>query len=386
MKILFFTLIPIFNLKQKGIYPDLIAEFNSLGHKINYFFPHNQKYSLNEENVTFSSFITKANPQKQTNFFKKFLLYLEIERNLSKVIKKSKYEYDLLLIVTPSIFQIKIIDAFKLNNPKAKTILLLKDIFPDNAIDLGVLHNKFPINLAIKYFNSIEKKLYKKVNYIGCMNKSNLEYISNKHKVLNNKLFLSYNSIKPYQIYSKTVDIDISKKANNYVFLGNIGLPQNIEGFKTLIELTNNDIFFFIIGSGSELNTLLDLSKKYPQKLRILQNKSDHDYIDSILLHMDAGLILLDPNFKVPNFPSKFLSYLNASLPVIAFTEKDNEISSFLKEYKVGKWENFQDINKCVNLLNNFSFNRLDSKFSKLLKLFSVQKQAKDIINLVSKS
>lgn len=378
MRILFFTLIPIKNLKEKGIYNDMISEFNDQGDNVDYYFPNKEKYFNVEQNVSFISIKTRDNPQKQSNFIKKYFLYLEIEHNLTKLIKHNNKNYDLLIIVTPSIFQLKIINIFKNKNPKAKVLLLLKDIFPDNAIDLGILKNYFPMNIAIKHFKSIEKKLYDYVDHIGCMTPLNIEYIANKHHKIKEKLFLSPNSIKPYKIprieNRKSLGLPVNKKI--LIYTGNIGLPQDPELIKQFIQLLPNNYYMILIGSGTNFPII------EKENLLIINKVLKQYEVDQYLINSDYGLVFLSEKFNVPNFPSKILNYLNANLPLISITNKYNDLRlGFLDTLLFNKSKSsypFEIINEF-----NHKINRIGYKNN--IFRFNVSNQINTIKGLISK-
>jgi hypothetical protein len=384
MRILFFTLIKISSFKEKSIYADMVNEFIKIGHSVDYLFPSEENFNLNVNNNSITSIQLGLKFQKTKDFFRKFLSYKLIEKKVSRKIKESNLVYDLLIISTPSIFQLKIIKIFKKKYPDSRTLLLLKDIFPDNAIDLNLFVN-LPFNKhLIQYFHLIEENLYKSVDFIGCMNQSNINYISNKHPYLKTKLFVSHNSIKSYPLELQEIDYTFPKNSLKFVFLGNIGLPQNISSFEVFIKRTKPNIFFLIIGSGTKVNFLKKLEKDYPQKIKVINHLSNRQLIDSYLNIMDAGLVLLNPNFKVPNYPSKLLTYLNAKLPIIAFTDKHNEISDVIKSYNLGYWSDFNDLDKCLSILNNFSFEKSTSKFSEILSIYSIENQVNNILKVIN--
>ena len=243
-----FTLIKMTSIDNRGIYPDMVKEFVKRGHHVDYYFPSSKEFKISGINYSLNSIYIKQKFQKNTNFFFKFFTYLYIDYKFSKFIKRSKKIYDLLIIATPSIFQINIVNTFKAKYSKSKTLLLLKDIFPDNAIDLG-LFNRFPFKrLIIIFFNFLELKLYKSNTFIGCMNISNYDYILRKYPILIKKLFVSPNSIAFYQ--AKKVDhefFNLPKNKKVFLYVGNLGIPQNIIGFKRIIEETNENLFFIII-------------------------------------------------------------------------------------------------------------------------------------------
>jgi hypothetical protein len=375
MKILFLSLTPIYTLLQKGIYADMIQEFNSLGDNVDYFFPSQSKFFKQEGNCSFQSFKLKRNPQKQANFIKKYLSYLQIDSSMSNIIKQSVKSYDALILVTPSIFQLKIIKSFKKINKGSKVILLLKDIFPDNAIDLGILKYIFPMSLAIKYFKYIERKLYQFSDYIGCMTALNIEYISKKHKHISYKLFLSQNSIKPYSIKKKLTRqiLNLPEDKTILIFIGNIGLPQDSKFINIFISSLLSNMFLLLIGTGSSFTFTEH------KQVRIINKLLNQDEIDQYLVNSDYGLVFLSHKFNVPNFPSKLLAYFNAEIPILAFTNSYNDLNPiFNNSFPTKIYWNMSDSLSIERIFLNYS-TRLNSS----INAYSVYNQVNDIRKLL---
>ena len=63
---------------------------------------------------------------------------------------------------------------FAMKKFKCNSYLMQKDIFPQNALDIGILDKYNPVYW---YFRRIEKNLYKVATVIGCMSKANKEYL-----------------------------------------------------------------------------------------------------------------------------------------------------------------------------------------------------------------
>jgi hypothetical protein len=49
-----------------------------------------------------------------------------------------------------------------------------------------------------------------------------------------------------------------------------------------------------------------------------------------------AGLIFLDPNHQSHNIPGKFISYLEATLPVVACVNSNNDLVQLIHSHKLG--------------------------------------------------
>ena len=156
MRILFYTLVKVHSLDDRGIYSDMIDEFVKRGHQVDYYFPSIESFTLKGDNYSLNSIKLKQESQKNNNFFIKFLSYLIQDYKFSKIIKSLSNQYNLFIIATPSIFQSKVVKVFKSKNTHSKVLLLLKDIFPDNAFDLGFFRKKFPLNYLFNYLKKIE--------------------------------------------------------------------------------------------------------------------------------------------------------------------------------------------------------------------------------------
>jgi len=102
---------------------------------------------------------------------------------------------------------------------------------------------------------------------------------------------------------------------------------------------------------------------------------------------MDVGLIFLDHRFTIPNFPSRLLDYLDASLPVIAATDPVTDVGSIVLNAEAGlscRSNNVQAFLQCINKLqNDFDFRKKAGEASRklLIDQFTVMKSADIIIN-----
>lgn len=85
-------------------------------------------------------------------------------------------KFDLIIYSTPPITFQRAVEYVK-ERDNAQTYLLLKDIFPQNAVDIGILSKNGWKGLIYKYFRKKEKKLYGISDRIGCMSEANCKYI-----------------------------------------------------------------------------------------------------------------------------------------------------------------------------------------------------------------
>ena len=63
--------------------------------------------------------------------------------------------------------------------------------------------------------------------------------------------------------------------------------------------------------------------------------KDDYDLLVSAC---DVGLIFLDYNFTIPNFPSRLFSYMQSRVPVIAATDVSADVGTVIESGGFGWW------------------------------------------------
>lgn len=383
MNVLFLTLAKINNIEERGIYTDLLREFVKKGHKVFIVSPTERKYnkstSINREENVIVLNVKTLNLQK-TNFLEKGIGTLALEHQYLKAIKKyfSNEKFDLVLYSTPPITFTKVIQYIKRKH-SAYSYLLLKDIFPQNAVDLNLIKKNSFIH---KYFLKKEKNLYQISDTIGCMSLANKEYILKNNPTLNqDKVEVNPNSIFPLNIEDISLEqrnairekhkLPLDKKI--FIYGGNIGLPQGVDFLiKVLEKINNNDAYFLIVGSGTEYYKLEKwFNKTKPKNASLISFLDKKDY-DSLVNSCDIGLIFLDKRFTIPNFPSRLLSYLEMKLPVIAATDKNSDIGKVIENNNCGFYVeagNLKSMEIAIDkAINHSNIKMLQNNAIKLLK------------------
>jgi len=371
MNILFLTLFNIEDINERGIYNDLLHKFADEGHNVYAISPNERRYKKGTEISYFNKItvlkVFTLNIQK-TNIIEKGIGTLLIETQFLSGLKKYFYNinFDLILYSTPPITFTKVIKYVKKKN-NAKSYLLLKDIFPQNAVDLGMTKfNGFIYN----YFRKKEKELYNISDFVGCMSPANVKYLIENNKELDkDKIEVNPNSIKVQNNNldtSKIVEIKerLNIPQNSVLFLygGNLGLPQGIEFLLDIIEKLKdeNRIFFLIIGSGTKYKDIKSRLEKINAKHALLLDSLPKNEYDNLVNICDVGMIFLDKRFTIPNFPSRILSYLEAKKPVLLCTDKATDIGTIAETNSFGLWSLSGDLNTSINnifkLTNDVNF------------------------------
>lgn len=348
MNILFLTMSSsIEKFQARGIYTDLMRKFKSEGHEVYILFPRERKYGLPTE-VRVQDGVhllgVKTLNVTKTNVIEKGIGQLSIEFLYRRAIKKyfKGVNFDLILYSTPPITFPKVIEYTKKANPFAKTYLLLKDIFPQNAVDMGMLSKTGAMGLLYKFFRTKEKKLYALSDYIGCMSPANVAYVlkhnpeisADRVEVAPNSLELRKENSSKYPLKGD-LELDSIKNLPDtlveafrggkpvFIYGGNLGVPQGIPFLIQCMEANadREDCHFVIVGSGTYYQKLADWCEdRQPKAVSVMKGLPKEDY-ERLVRACHVGLIFLDYRFTIPNFPSRLLSYLMCKIPVIVCTD-----------------------------------------------------------------
>ncbi len=248
-------------------------------------------------------------------------------------------KFDLIITPTPPITLTGIARSLKRQN-NARVYLILRDIFPQNAVDVGFMSKRNPLYL---YFRRQEKALYRLSDAIGAMTRGNVEYILRHNpEVKPEKLHILPN-------WNKATDIpdlrgsDIREKyglAGKFVVLfgGTLGISQKVDNVIDLAKLNagKKDLTFLVVGKGTH--------KKYLEnriKEEDLSNIMVFDYLpradyEKLAMVADVGLISLNEKFTIPNTPSRTLAYYNLKKPVFAIVDPHTDYGDMLATDQTG--------------------------------------------------
>ncbi|WP_288201991.1 glycosyltransferase family 4 protein [uncultured Porphyromonas sp.] len=333
-KILLLTLNDIEDIEQVGIYTDLLRQLRDMGHHIYVVRPIERrekgKTELIERN---GATILKVRTLNITrcNFIEKGISTLSIESLFIQAIKHylKDIRFDLVLYSTPPITFSGVVSFLK-KRDGSKSFLLLKDIFPQKAVDMKLLRSG---GILHKFFRRKEKELYDISDFIGCMSPANSNYILEHNHIDPQKVTISPNSIDISRVDTSHFDKQQLKRLfklpdNKLIFIygGNLGIPQGINNLIWLINKTRQDsrIFFVIAGSGTYYDKL-KTECEGKENVKLFQYLPREEY-DQLVKCADIGMIFLSQYFEIPNFPSRLIAYMSAKLPIFCITDKATDI------------------------------------------------------------
>lgn len=399
MNILFLTMNPFKSIDMHNIYSDLMKVFVAHGHKPYVVTP--REKSMGEETELcnyeeYSILKVKIGNTSNVSFIEKGISTVMLESQFNRAIDKylGDIRFGIILYSTPPITLAGVVKRMK-QKCGAKTYLMLKDIFPQNAIDIGLFSASSPIAW---YFRRKEKKLYAISDKIGCMSPANVEYVlSHNPEIPKKKVEILPNAIIPNPLVDreeakKTVKnkFNIPQDAMTVLFGGNLGKPQDVPSLiKCLAAVKDRQDFHFIIcGSGSDFYLLKEYEKDVKPKNLCLINFLPKKEYDELASGCDVGLIFLDHRFTIPNYPSRILSYMENATPVICATDPNTDVGKMVEDNGFGFACESNSIEGFVGCLEKIKESDLDLMGKKAREaceeLFAVEDCYNKIINCAS--
>ncbi len=340
------------HLEKHSISLDLIHEFKRNGHDVYVVCARERKENkgteLSEE-AGCKVLRVRIGNNKKANIIEKGLTTLMLPKFYIKAIKQyySDVKFDLVMYPTPPVTQYETVRFIK-KRDGARSYLLLKDIFPQNAVDIGMMTKSGLKGIVYKHFRKQEKKLYAISDRIGCMSQANVDYvIKHNPEVDPSKVEICPNSVEVQDMSISTekrieirnkYDIPLDKKV--FVYGGNLGKPQGIPFLIDCMKSqgNNEEAYFLIVGDGTEYGKLDAFINEYrPENVRLMKRLPKEDY-DTMVASCDVGMIFLDHRFTIPNFPSRLLSYMQAGVPVLACTDPNTDVGKVITDGGFGWW------------------------------------------------
>lgn len=244
---------------------------------------------------------------------------------------------DLVVYYSPTIFFGSLVARLK-RLYACPSYLILRDIFPQWAVDAGILRRN---SLVHRFFKQIERRNYDAANFIGVQSPANLDYFAARGLTQRYDLEVLYNWA------AATGDRESCREYRNrlglegkvvFFYGGNIGVAQDMDNILRLAERLRHEkeAYFLLVGYGSEVPRLRALIAERGLTNTILHPPvSQEAYLD-MLDEFDVGLISLDRGLKTQNFPGKMLSYMDRAKPILASINPGNDLGELLDKHNAG--------------------------------------------------
>ena len=218
-------------------------------------------------------------------------------------------------------------------------VLNVQDIFPQNAIDLGVLRSR----LAIRFFEAMERFVYRRADLVVVHSHGNRSFLVERKNVPPDKVLAVPNwvdteALKPgprENAFRREHGLD-----GRFVvtFAGVMGWSQGldviVDAAAGLSELPGVVVVF--VGDGVEKARLEEKVRQMGlSNVRFLPMQPRERYA-LVLDGSDVCLVTLRPDVTTPVVPSKILSAMAAGRPVVASVPLEGDAPALIEEAGCG--------------------------------------------------
>lgn len=234
----------------------------------------------------------------------------------------------------------------------ARFVLNVQDIFPQNAIDLGILDNP----MAIGLFRWIERRAYRQADVITAHSEGNRDLLVAANPSIAPKLAVLHNWVdmdvpaQPAQDFRESLGLQGKFVA---VYGGVTGPAQ---GLDIILDLAGrvrdlSDLIFLIVGEGTEKAKLEARARREGLDNVMFQPFVAQALYPSLLLSTDVGFLTLSPRMKTPVVPGKILGYMAMSLPVLAIVNRESDAHGIIRAAECGYACNSDDPDEAERLV-----------------------------------
>lgn len=244
--------------------------------------------------------------------------------------------WDGVVWYAPSIFHGPLASALK-NRSNCKGYLIIRDIFPEWAVDMGLMGRGLPY----RFFDAIARYQYSVADVIGVQTPGNQRYFDRWQQQPGRKLEVLKNWLGKPAYARCPIRVNETTLAGRKVFVyaGNMGVAQGMDILLDLAEKLRyrTDVGFLFVGRGSEAARLRSVTAERQLKNVLFYDEIHPDEIPDLYAQCGAGIVALDTRHKSHNIPGKFLTYMQSGLPVLANVNAGNDLAQVIRDERVGQ-------------------------------------------------
>ncbi len=251
-----------------------------------------------------------------------FLAYARCRRMLLK------NPHDLIVFYSPSIFFGPLV-AWLRRKWHAKTYLVLRDIFPDWAVDTGVLRK----GTVYRVFKAFEQLQYRAADVIGVETSRSVDYFEGTAHAGKVELLRNWTPVQDPPPVTGRFRKQLGLEGKVVFFYGgNIGVAQDMDNILRLAKRLHDrqDLHFLLVGTGSEVSRLQQAVADDGIRNLTIHPAVEQDAYFSMLAEFDVGLVTLDRRLKTYSNTGKILGYMRCGLPIVASHNPGNDLSDLL--------------------------------------------------------
>jgi len=296
----------------------------------------------------------KTLPHHNVKYLLRGLAQLFMPAQFLWKLRKYRIRPDVVVVYSPPLPLALVGSWFR--NKKIRFVLNVQDLFPQNAIDLGILTN----SIQIRFFRVLENFAYHTADVVTVHSDGNQKMVLQQNPKLGNKLRTLHNWVDVEHEKTNVVNTDFRSKWNiqeKYiaVFAGVMGPSQNLKLVLHVAEQMQDqsELLFLLVGDGKEKKKLQNLAREKSLNNVRFENFVSREAYHDLLRICSIGLVCLSPQNQTPVVPAKILGYMAAGLPIAAFLQSSSDGQFLVKSAQCGFSVDSADKDACVQSMKN---------------------------------
>ncbi len=258
-------------------------------------------------------------PSPKGSFWRRLMSYFSFTFSAFYSMIKAK-KTDVIICTSPPLF-LGITGYLSSKFKRAKFVFNVADIWPESAVELGILKNQKFIKMAEK----LESFLYKKAWKIATATEGIADYMLKKGKK-EESVFLLPNGVNTETFKPRAQNTEWLQKLGFegkkvFTFAGRIGYAQGLDSVikaAKIVEQTNPEIRFLFIGDGPEKEELIQLKHSIQAENVVFHDSVPVTEMPNIFSITDFSIVSLR---NIALFqgarPSKIFPALSSGVPVL---------------------------------------------------------------------
>lgn len=213
-------------------------------------------------------------------------------------------------------------------------LLRVEDLYPETAVNAGVLRNQ----AVIRLFEWMEKFIYRKATHISLISESF------RQKLIAKGIAPLKLSVLP--VWADPHLIQPMSKENGFrrvqglggkfvlLYSGNLGYTSALDDVIEAARLLKDekDVVFVIVGEGVKKQVLQASADRYGlENVHFLPYRPRQAYAE-VLASADVSLVTLNPRASDTSLPSKIFNIMASARPVLAVADGNSEVARLVQD------------------------------------------------------
>ena len=301
--------------------------------------------------------------------------------------------YPMILVTNPPFLGLAglICKTFK----RRSYILIIHDLYPDIAINMGYLRHN---SLLALFWNKLNQRIYRAASFIVVLGRDVQKRIREQLPTeQHEKVEFIPNWADPDLIcpIDHSYNPFINELGLDGKFLvqysGNMGLTHDMESIIEAAQALRNDesIHFVLIGGGGKLTKIKKMVEDYGLKNVTFLPYQPRESLKYSLCASHVSLISLEKGAEGLSVPSKLYGIMASGRPIIAIMPENTEVAMTLNEYQCGLITPPKDVGALVKAITWMKENDEERKamgnraYKAFQKNFTVQRCADQYYRLI---